>query len=137
MTPGCLECSPIEGWTCRQGDCEPICGDGRVIGDEACDTGDDMYCVTGCRTRSGACGDGAVQPVEGCDDGNLTDLDGCSSTCETEHGALCSQQDGNASKCQFSGLPPETPLTSLTEEQAYTFCEWRQVVVFGYPNDPN
>jgi len=39
-----------------------------------------------------ACGDGAVEADEQCDDGNLTDADGCASTCTVEVGWTCSGQ---------------------------------------------
>jgi cysteine-rich repeat protein len=63
---------------------EPICGNGVVEGDEACDEGDanafDGECVVDCTVAR--CGDGFVQTgVEQCDDGNTDDADGCTNDC--------------------------------------------------------
>ncbi|MBN2341687.1 MAG: DUF4215 domain-containing protein [Deltaproteobacteria bacterium] len=67
----------LSGFTKVQSQCESICGDGIVAGDETCDDGvnDGSYgsCMPDC-TRGARCGDGVVQDeVEECDDGlNLT-----------------------------------------------------------------
>ncbi|MDC0721437.1 fibrinogen-like YCDxxxxGGGW domain-containing protein [Nannocystis bainbridge] len=60
----------------------PVCGDGQVEGDEACDDGNDDNtdtCVEGCQNAS--CGDGFVGPGEACDDGNEVDADDCNNDC--------------------------------------------------------
>ena len=63
---------------------EPVCGVGKVEGDEECDDGNqnnDDNCLNGCLTPY--CGDGFFRPEDGeeCDDGNQEDDDGCSSAC--------------------------------------------------------
>ena len=65
----------------------PVCGDGVLAGDEACDAGpdnaDDGACTSQCAVAT--CGDGLVQAgVEGCDDGNVADGDGCAADCTLE-----------------------------------------------------
>jgi cysteine-rich repeat protein len=82
-----------------------VCGDGEVMGDEACDLGPKMppppempdmldmefnsdvlqgMCRTNCQEAS--CGDGIVDWIddEQCDDGNTVDGDGCSGACTFE-----------------------------------------------------
>ncbi|WAS95336.1 DUF4215 domain-containing protein [Nannocystis punicea] len=63
----------------------PVCGDGKVEGDEECDLGGDNddvgECTAGCRLA--VCGDGLVQDgVEACDDGNEDDADDCTIACQ-------------------------------------------------------
>ncbi len=57
----------------------PLCGNGRVEGDEECDDGNPVEtdsCLTNCRTAR--CGDGLVHAdVEACDDGNMSNNDAC------------------------------------------------------------
>ncbi len=67
------------------GDPDPVCGNGRIEGDEACDDGDDNSdtepdaCRTDCELPS--CGDGVTDTAEGCDDDDADESDGCLSTC--------------------------------------------------------
>jgi fibro-slime domain-containing protein len=53
--------------------CNPICGDGKVVGNEACDDGPDNgkpgFCNATCTARIPACGNGIVETGEQCDDG--------------------------------------------------------------------
>jgi cysteine-rich repeat protein len=61
---------------------EPICGDGVVDGNEACDDGNDVdtdQCSNACKVPG--CGDGVVNFNEACDDGNGIDGDGCDTNC--------------------------------------------------------
>jgi cysteine-rich repeat protein len=63
---------------------EPVCGDGVVEGDEACDQGaanaDGAACTSACALAT--CGDGLVHlGVEQCDDGDADDNDACLTTC--------------------------------------------------------
>ncbi len=67
--------------------CTPVCGDGVVTRDEACDlgtannTGDNGGCNPDC-TLAVYCGDGHVNPGETCDDGANTSLyGGCAPGC--------------------------------------------------------
>ncbi len=68
---GCsADCTTVEpGWQCRMPGraCVPICGDGIMT----------------------SSADGTV--AEGCDDGNITNGDGCSSTCQVEPGSTCTK----------------------------------------------
>jgi cysteine-rich repeat protein len=74
---------------------EPVCGDGEVEGDEACDDGntaDGDGCSATCEIGPApACGDGNVDFDEECDDGNTTDGDGCSASCACEPGFECEE----------------------------------------------
>ena len=72
----------LAGFLAPRSFCEPICGDGVVVGDEACDDGMGANgnsntiagrCNTSCTARS-YCGDGVVQTGEACDNGTNTDL---------------------------------------------------------------
>ncbi|WP_181234609.1 RCC1 domain-containing protein [Enhygromyxa salina] len=64
----------------------PVCGDGLVEGDEACEPGsegdEDGLCTPECQLN--ACGDGYTFPddFEACDDGNALDDDECTNACE-------------------------------------------------------
>jgi fibro-slime domain-containing protein len=53
--------------------CTPICGDGKIVGNEACDDGPDNgkpgFCNATCTARIPACGNGIVETGEQCDDG--------------------------------------------------------------------
>ncbi|MCB9753846.1 MAG: DUF4215 domain-containing protein [Myxococcales bacterium] len=62
---------------------EPVCGDGVIEGDEACDEGGSSpRCDDDCTLP--ACGDGLLNALAGeaCDDGNDIDDDACSNTCQ-------------------------------------------------------
>ena len=98
---GCSSnCTTELGWNCGAqgtGPCLPVCGDGRVVGNEQCDSTDGC---TGICTRSPGylcianncrplCGDGRILDNEECDDGNLSSGDGCSITCRRELGFDC------------------------------------------------
>jgi cysteine-rich repeat protein len=79
------------GSSCDGGDTcdQPVCGDGVLEGDEACDDGntaDGDGCSATCTVEQDdcACGDGVLDAGETCDDGNTVDGDGCSSVCTIE-----------------------------------------------------
>ncbi|WP_255215816.1 fibrinogen-like YCDxxxxGGGW domain-containing protein [Pseudenhygromyxa sp. WMMC2535] len=63
----------------------PVCGDGVLNGDEACDDGvnDGSYggCAEDCMSLGPHCGDAEVNGPETCDDANEDSADGCLSTC--------------------------------------------------------
>ena len=67
--------------------CSPICGDGKLEGNEVCDDGKNDGspggCLPGCLGRAPFCGDGVVTtPPEACDDGsNLVTYGGTSKLC--------------------------------------------------------
>ena len=96
----------------------PICGDGKLFGDEACDDGntaDEDGCSSSCTVECGygcdggspttqdtcttVCGDGMLAGYEACDDGNAADGDGCSAECGTEVGWQCTSSGCNLSNC--------------------------------------
>src|SRR5690606_32148571 len=61
---GCsARCVAEEGYLCDASECEPDCGDGKLVGEQA--------------------------GADGCDDGNTDDDDGCSATCQVELGWAC------------------------------------------------
>jgi cysteine-rich repeat protein len=67
----------------------PVCGDGKVEGDEECDDGniiDGDGCNATCEIEVAICGNGKVEGNEKCDDGNTSAIDGCSPTCQLECG---------------------------------------------------
>eukprot|EP01127_Copromyxa_protea_P024751 TRINITY_DN9910_c0_g1_i1.p2 TRINITY_DN9910_c0_g1~~TRINITY_DN9910_c0_g1_i1.p2 ORF type:complete len:1054 (-),score=146.54 TRINITY_DN9910_c0_g1_i1:3491-6652(-) len=88
------------------GGCEPICGDGWVVGVETCDdknTDNNDGCSDLCKVEVGwncthdgtrsvcepICGDGLLHGIEGCDDGNTISGDGCDSDCKIERLWMC------------------------------------------------
>lgn len=100
-----------EGWEswgqwCGTSSSEPVCGDGIVLGDEACDDGNywsydgcssscEIECGYTCSSDSGpsqctaVCGDSMRRGLEECDDGNTDSGDGCSSECSVEDMYAC------------------------------------------------
>ncbi len=102
---GCSpDCAVETGWSCSGAPsmCQPVCGDGRILGGEECDgsnlggasctsegfTGGTLACTacrldtSGCTTTT--CGNGTVDVGEECDDGNTATFDGCDSGCQVE-----------------------------------------------------
>src|SRR5262249_26238863 len=66
--------------------CAPICGDGKVEGNEVCDDGANNgmqgFCRPDCQGREPFCGDDIVSPPEACDDGsNLVTYGGDQKLC--------------------------------------------------------
>ncbi len=64
----------------------PVCGDGVIEGDEACDDGDDNggyeQCAFDCSGPGPFCGDGSTDAgFEQCDDGDATNGNGCNVDC--------------------------------------------------------
>ncbi len=90
-------------------DPEPLCGDGRIEGDEVCDDGPLNarydHCSADCDGPHLACGDGRTDGPEECDDGNLTDGDGCSADCQRDDDA-----DGGTDPTGSGGVPPIAPI---------------------------
>lgn len=109
---GCSStCLTEPGYSCAGTVCTAsICGNGDPEAGESCDAGDDNGLFYGdgtgcsktctvepvCRDAAGlttacstACGDGNIDEGETCDDGNAVDGDGCSSTCQSEAGFVC------------------------------------------------
>ncbi len=103
-------CEPPSG--CGNGVMDPAeeC-DGENLGGQTCESvgldSGDLTCTGACLLDPMACetqpvcGDGQTHPGERCDDGNVTDCDGCTSTCRVEacgNGVLeCGEEcdDGN------------------------------------------
>jgi fibro-slime domain-containing protein len=95
----------------------PVCGNGVLTKDEACDDGNTKSgdgCSKDCKAvevgyicaRPGQkcrafarCGDGVVSGAEQCDDKNTDDGDGCSSHCKIELGYACTAAEGEKSSC--------------------------------------
>jgi cysteine-rich repeat protein len=88
-----------------------FCGDGLIVGSEACDDGDLTAgdgCSAGCAVEPGwtcrgspsscatTCNDSIIAGSETCDDGGRTGGDGCSATCAVERGWSCA---GSPSAC--------------------------------------
>jgi cysteine-rich repeat protein len=77
---------------------QPYCGDGKINGNETCDTGSMngfvcnasygsscTYCSSTCQTKTVIgphCGDGIVNGDERCDDGNTNNNDKCTNECK-------------------------------------------------------
>ena len=78
---------------------DPVCGNGVVEGDEACDDGslnsDDLpnACRTTCEVAS--CGDDTTDAGEECDDGNRVDDDFCTNACRIVATDICAPCDGD------------------------------------------
>lgn len=121
-----IVCEVLPGWECDAldpTDCQTVCGDGILAGEELCDDGntdDGDGCSSTCAIEDGwtcsgepsecsdtppaaTCGDGVVQAGEACDDGNTRDSDGCSSSCTVEDGWACS---GEPSSCTRTADEP-------------------------------
>lgn len=94
-----------------QGGAAPVCGDGDVSGDEACDDGNSMAgdgCAM-CSVEAGytcegmpstcttVCGDGVIAGDEACDDQGTQAGDGCDADCKVETGYTCM---GEPSSCE-------------------------------------
>jgi MYXO-CTERM domain-containing protein len=83
----------IETATCNVDCTIPVCGDGvpnTLAGEECDDSAESPACDPDCTLP--VCGDGYENNTAGeyCDDGNMTDGDGCSSTCTIEEGGSSS-----------------------------------------------
>jgi len=71
--------------TATTGASEPVCGNGEVEGDEACDDGNQDEgdgCEPSC-VPTPECGNDVIEQGEVCDDGNTDDGDQCSADCLT------------------------------------------------------
>ena len=109
IADGCSDlCQVEDGWVCQDvpAQCESICGDNLVVGNEECDDGNTItescdygffecqVCNNQCSFEDGAvafCGDGVIQAEFGetCDDGNQVAQDGCNQSCIVEDGWEC------------------------------------------------
>jgi len=98
----------------------PVCGDGRVEGDEKCDDGAANatygHCGGRCTGQHLHCGDGRLDGPEQCDDANTLSGDGCDAVCLTEHvasdapamdaGAATTSDAGDASPTRPTTIRP-------------------------------
>ena len=126
------ECVCVEGYELTDpadpsSDCVPICGDGRVTPDEACDDGNGAAgdgCGPTCEVESGwactnesdmasvcaeTCGDGVIDTGEECDEGEANSdesADACRTNCQraycgdgvTDTGEMCDPGGGRATQ---------------------------------------
>lgn len=85
----------------------PVCGDGILADDEACDDGADNSdtVADACRTTclAPACGDGVADAGEACDDGGAWGGDGCDAACAVEDGTLEAEPNGTAAEATAAG----------------------------------
>ncbi len=117
----CLDCDV--GWDSTEGAslCTEICGDGVVVGFEACDDGNELSedgCLADCSdsepgwscpSQGGSCesvcGDGLVVDEELCDDGNEISEDGCPADCsDSESGWDCPPEGGRCEPLCGDGM---------------------------------
>lgn len=139
---GCFECKTERGFACESSTrCVPVCGDGLVVGDEACDG--EPYCIQGCtRLVEGSCGDGIVQEEAGetCDapserysedlgaggaggaSGGSGTSSGCDAECHTKFGYRC-----DANSCGQIDAPKAAAVNDHTRE----LCEWITDILGG------
>jgi cysteine-rich repeat protein len=110
-------CAFESGWSCSTDEpteCEPRCGDGRLVGaeleaggcddangdtgdgcDDDCEVEPGFVCTDAPSECSPTCGDGVIDDGESCDDGNDDAGDGCNA-CSEEEGWSCA---GEPSEC--------------------------------------
>lgn len=92
---------------------EPVCGNGTLEGEEACDDGnlvDGDGCQADCTlTPEPMCGNGAVEGDEACDDGNLVDGDGCEADCTLTPPPTETCDDGSEPPCAEPTPTPADP----------------------------
>ncbi|CAD8105195.1 unnamed protein product [Paramecium sonneborni] len=138
----CYECSQL-GWTIKQNQCIPFCGDGLIVGNEQCDDmnnikDDGCYqcqflCDQSCidcqqgyckecsygmhphnHTCIFICGDGLLASSnEQCDDANQDNGDGCNSQCKIEKDWICVNNFNSFSICSFE-IQPDFQIKVLT-----------------------
>jgi cysteine-rich repeat protein len=110
-----VECTADQTFSDPGGECDPVCGDGVIVGGETCDDGKNhgVGCVFDCTSISDGfvcddgegkvcttvCGDKSTAGKEECDDGNNRNGDGCSSRCEVEDDWECDQVGECNGKC--------------------------------------
>jgi cysteine-rich repeat protein len=92
-------CRPEPIYSCENGVCEPVCGDGVTL-----------------------------YPFEPCDDGNLISGDGCSSACTREEGYVCTDYTNPTppehpsrhclQRLPFKAALAHTPADTLTSKTA-------------------
>jgi len=132
MGPQCdsMVCDPVSMV------CEPanVCGNGTIEGTEICDDGNLTNgdgCETSCRRTNGqpctlgpqcdsmvcdptsmvcepanTCGNGTLDSGEICDDGNLTNGDGCESSCRRTNGEVCTMDNQcDSGQCDTTTTP--------------------------------
>jgi cysteine-rich repeat protein len=82
-----------------------VCGDGIVNnnGAEACEPPGTPLCTQACSVRVPQCGDGFQTPPEQCEDGNLTNGDGCTSSCTLEFCGDGVVNDNGGEACEPPG----------------------------------
>lgn len=138
-------CAAEDGWVCPHQPagtpCHPDCGDGKRVGSEACDDGNEGGtpigpedgCSADCSTINGGwsclpvgaactpiCGDGERKGTEVCDDGNRENCVGsCSADCRTDivgcgDGVVCGAEECDAN--------PANALTCSADCRSLAHC---------------
>ena len=79
------------------------------------------------------CDDGVISPLEDCEDGNVLNGDGCSSTCQEEHGFTCGNQDFRLSTIEEWGAPTTWSATPDGLTATQTANTEAAAVVTPYP----
>ncbi len=109
--------APMPGSSCGTGKIclgqvcvNTMCGDGFVdtVAGEECEPPNTATCSASCQDIT--CGDGVRAGTEQCDDGNLTNLDGCDSSCKFEQ---CQRVNSLS-----IGLPPNNTTSTFCTKNA-------------------
>jgi len=144
---GCnATCKVESGWGCTQSEpshCDPICGDGLVLGVEAkaggCDDKNKQNtdgCDGSCQVEAGyvcagvpsvcakTCGNGKLDVNENCDDSNAVAGDGCSA-CAVESGFSCDNATppskcADVDECKSTVSPCDAHATCANSVGGYT-----------------
>ncbi|MCC6809273.1 MAG: hypothetical protein IT381_17730 [Deltaproteobacteria bacterium] len=101
----------------------PVCGNGKLEGNETCDDGDTSgsdYCSADCTMVTGRCGDLTQQSNEVCDDGNTSDTDSCSADCTLVH--FCGDGSKQANEACDDGNQLNGDYCASTCQQVLGYC---------------
>lgn len=122
-TEDCDDGNTSDGDGCDQNCTLTACGNGIATSGEECDGTEAASCASGCspNCRCVACGNAWLDPGEDCDDGNITDGDGCSSTC---HDELLDVTGSWQATTDCGGGPVGTLLLSLAGSGSAVEATW-------------
>ncbi len=107
---------------------DPVCGNGRLEGDEVCDNGLDNSDTAPDACRSDCtlprCGDGVVDPSSGdaCDDGNNDDGDGCNANCIIEFCGDGIVNNGGSEECDNGAANSDTAADACRSDCTLPSC---------------